>query len=219
MAELQGGPFGPKSTFRLIVVTPDRVELPEDRTEYLISNLRTDEHDCMVWHAKTPPATQLEIALLYARRPRIEQAYREVKQHLGWTHCQARSDIALRRHWALGCTAFCLLHWEAAQQTDEPPTSGTPNDQTRSAAAAQPLTWRWSVALRRVRGYLEPFVWVWRAWHALTAAPPPRRLLALLNPWVTGTHSISMPLESVQNAFCPPSQRTTNKGCAQNRVG
>jgi SRSO17 transposase len=178
VAELQGGPFGPLQTFRLVVVTPDPVELPEDRTEYLISNLRTDDQDTMVWHAKTPPATLFEIALLYARRPRIEQAYREVKQHLGWTHCQARSDIALRRHWALVCVAFCFLHWEATQHTDDSFTPGPSDDPHRSAAALSPPTW--STALRRVRAYLEPFVWVWRAWHAFTTASPPKTLLALL---------------------------------------
>lgn len=151
---------------------PDPVELPEDRTEYLSSNLQTDDQDTMVWHAKTLPATLLEIALLYARRPRIEQAYREVKQHLGWTHCQARSDIALRLHWALVCVAFCCLHWEATLEPDDPPISGPSDDPQRSAAVEQPLTW--SAALRRVRAYLEPFVWVWRAWHAFTASPPPK---------------------------------------------
>lgn len=160
------------------MVTPDPIELPEDRTEYLISNLRTDEQDTMVWHAKTPPATLLEIALLYARRPRIEQAYREVKQHLGWTHCQARSDLALRRHWNLVCVAFCFLSWEAAQPTHDDPTTEPQDDEPPSAAVQPPLTW--SAALRRVRCYLEPFVWIWRAWRAFTTAEPPKRLLALL---------------------------------------
>jgi hypothetical protein len=178
VAELQGGPFGPHQTFRLIVVTPDPVKLPEERTEYLISNLRTDDQDTMVWHAKTPPATLLEIALLYARRPRIEQAYREVKQHLGWTHCQARSDLALRRHWNLVCVAFCFLYWEAAQPTDDHPTTEPHDDHPPSAAAEQPPTW--SATLRRVRCYLEPFVWMWRAWRAFTTAEPPKTLLALL---------------------------------------
>ncbi|WP_407542868.1 transposase [Deinococcus radiomollis] len=118
------------------------------------------------------------MALLYARRPRIEQAYREVKQPLGWTHCQARSDIALRRHWALVCVAFCFLHWEATQHTDDAFTPGPSNDPHRSAAALSPPTW--SAALRRVRAYLGPFVWVWRAWHPFTTASPPKTLLALL---------------------------------------
>lgn len=178
VAELQGGPFGPRQTLRLIVVTPDPVNLSEDRTEYLISNLRTDEQDTVVWRAKTPPATLLEIALLYARRPRIEQAYREVKQHLGWTHCQARSDVALRCHWNLVCAEFCFLRWSTEQSTDDDPRTGPHNDQQPSAAAEPPT---WSAALRRVRSYLEPFVWVWRAWRAFTTAEPPNTLRALLS--------------------------------------
>ncbi|WP_371827211.1 transposase [Deinococcus sp. QL22] len=178
VAKRQGGPFGPHQTFRLIVVTPDLVELPEERTEYLISNLREGEQDTMVWHARTLPATLLEIAWLYARRPRIEQADREVKQHLGWTHCQARSDLALRRHWNLVCVVFCFLYWETAQPTHDPPTTEPHDDHQPSAVAQPPPTW--SAALRRVRCYLEPFVWIWRAWRAFTTAEPPNTLLALL---------------------------------------
>ncbi|UQN08467.1 transposase [Deinococcus sp. QL22] len=154
--------------------------MPEDRTEYLISNLRESEQDTVVWQAKTPPASLLEIALLYARRPRIEQAYREVKQHLGWTHCQARSDLALRRHWNLVCIAFCFLYWSTTQPTHDDPTTEPHGDghEPPSAAAQPPLTW--SAALRRVRCYLEPFVWIWQAWGAFTTAEPPKTLLALL---------------------------------------
>jgi len=103
VAEVDGGPFGRNTTLRLVIVTNDPVTLPEKTTEYLISNLRWSEDDAEKWHAKTAPASSEEIALLYARRVVIEQAYREVKQHLGWAQYQVRSDVAMRRHWALVC--------------------------------------------------------------------------------------------------------------------
>lgn len=108
-AELNGGPLGPAKTLRLVVVTSDPVKLPGESTEYLISNLRASDEDQHERHAQTPPATAQEVALLYARRVVVEQAYREVKGHLGWAACQARSDLALRRHWALVCAAFFFL--------------------------------------------------------------------------------------------------------------
>jgi hypothetical protein len=104
---------------RVWVVTRARVPLPADTTQYLITNLREGELDGSPMRVSTPPACSFEVARLYARRPRIEQAYREVKQHLGWTHCQARSDLALRRHWSLVCAAFCFLHWWADQSPQE----------------------------------------------------------------------------------------------------
>ncbi|UBV42713.1 transposase [Deinococcus taeanensis] len=110
-AELAGGPYDPGRALRLVVVTPDPVSLPVDTTQYLITNLRERDQDVSPVRVSTPPASSLEVARLYAWRPRIEQSYREVKQHLGWTHCQARSDVALRRHWSLVCAAFCFLHW------------------------------------------------------------------------------------------------------------
>ena len=111
--------YGPGRPLRLVVVTPDPVSLPADTTQYLITNLREGELDGSPMRVSTPPACSFEVARLYARRPRIEQAYREVKQHLGWTHCQARSDLALRRHWSLVCAAFCFLHWWADQSPQE----------------------------------------------------------------------------------------------------
>lgn len=171
-AELMGGPYGPGRTLRLIVVTPDPVALPSHTTEYLITNLRESEHDTSPRRVTTPPASSLEVALLYARRPRIEQAYREIKQHLGWTHCQARSDIALRRHWSLVCAAFCFLHWWAEHS---PPSKG--DESTQADASHLP---GWSVLLHQVRLWLGPFVWIWQAWRAYSTERPPRRLLQLL---------------------------------------
>ncbi|WP_295819762.1 transposase [uncultured Deinococcus sp.] len=173
LAELSGGPFGTAQSFRLVVVTPDPVALPRETTEYLISNLRVAEEDTSPGRAPGPAATPVEIALLYARRPRIEQAYREVKQHLGWAQCQARSDLALRRHWSLVCAAFCFLYWWGSQ------SQGEETDQREGAAgAAHPPSW--SALLRHVRLWLEPFIWVWRAWRAFSSDRPPQRLRCLL---------------------------------------
>ncbi|MFC3605402.1 transposase [Deinococcus soli (ex Cha et al. 2016)] len=119
------------------------------------------------------PAASLEVALLYARRPRIEQAYREVKQHLGWTHCQARSDMALRRHWSLVCAAFCFLHW-----WNEHTPQGEGETSQRADVRHPP---RWSTLLHQVRLWLEPFVWVWQAWRAFSTERPPRPLFLLLD--------------------------------------
>lgn len=84
-AELAGGPYGHGRALRLVVVTTDPLSLPADTTEYLITNLRDGALDGSPMRVSTPAACSFEVALLYARRPRIEQAYREIKQHLGWT--------------------------------------------------------------------------------------------------------------------------------------
>lgn len=144
----------------------DTLTLPEEHTIYMISNLRVDAQVELIWHVSTPPASPVEVATLYVRRPRIEQAYREVKQHLGWTHCQARSDVALRRHRSLVCTAFCFLLWIEAHHSKE-----------EHEGANQP----WSTTLHAVRGRLEPFTWVWRCWRAFSDGDPPRRVIALLD--------------------------------------
>lgn len=178
-AEVSGGPYGPGRPLRLIVVTPDPVTLPHGTTEYLITNFRQSEQDASLGRVLLPPASSLEVALLYARRPRIEQAYREVKQHLGWTHCQARSDIALRRHWSLVCAAFCFLHWWDEHSPDRESRASQWTD------AVHPPSW--STLLHQVRLWLEPFVWVWQAWRAYSTERPPRRLFHLLDQVGRGT--------------------------------
>jgi hypothetical protein len=38
----------------------------------------------------------------------------------------------------------------------------------------------WSEALRAVRGWLEPWIMLWRYWRAFTNLPPPKELRVLL---------------------------------------
>src|SRR5439155_379328 len=39
----------------------------------------------------------------------------------------------------------------------------------------------WPQALRRVRGWLDPWTFLWRCWRAWSTAPPPSELQALLD--------------------------------------
>jgi hypothetical protein len=39
----------------------------------------------------------------------------------------------------------------------------------------------WPVTLRRVRGWLDPWTFLWRCWRAWSDAPPPPELQALLD--------------------------------------
>ena len=38
----------------------------------------------------------------------------------------------------------------------------------------------WPEALRAVRGWLEPWIMLWRYWRAFSGMPPPKELKALL---------------------------------------
>ena len=39
----------------------------------------------------------------------------------------------------------------------------------------------WPMTLRRVRGWLDPWTFLWRCWRAWSNAPPPPELQALLD--------------------------------------
>lgn len=108
--EVVAGPYGPGGRRRAVVVTTDPGMLPEHNTWYLLTNLPTPD---TARSAATPlaPADLPEIVRLYGLRMWVEQSYKQVKQRLGWSQYQVRSDRAMRRHWELVCCAFCFCWW------------------------------------------------------------------------------------------------------------
>jgi len=51
----------------------------------------------------------------------------------------------------------------------------------REGSRRRPLLGSWPEALRAVRGWLEPWVMLWRYWRAFSNKPPPPELRALLD--------------------------------------
>ena len=147
-----------------------------------------------------------EIVRLYGLRNWVEQQYKHVKQSLGWSQYQVRTDRAMRRHWALVQCAFAFCWWA---ETRAPVR--TPQEQTTTLAAPPverdgergekvartprspwPRPWRcWPVALRRVRAWLEPAWVLWRCWRAWSDQPPPPPLQALLD-WLRAGHPLPL---------------------------
>lgn len=76
---------------------------------------------------------------LYGLRVWVEQSYKQVKQGLGWTEYQVRSDLAIRRHWQLACCAFSFCWW-ALDQEDGPALTLNEARQPASAARTLPAT-------------------------------------------------------------------------------
>jgi DDE superfamily endonuclease len=117
-AEAALGGWGPDGIRRLVVATADPGTLPDKATWYLVTNLPRPggprEAD-----SPYPAASLAEITRIYAIRNWIEQSYKQVKDELGWADFQVRSDLAIRRHQALVCCAFCFC-W-AAWFADHPP--------------------------------------------------------------------------------------------------
>ncbi|WP_406313243.1 hypothetical protein OHA77_33050 [Streptosporangium sp. NBC_01639] len=105
------GGYGPHQAIRLIVATADPATLPAKATWYLATNLPRPGGPRAA-AASFPPADLAEIVRLYGLRTWIEQGYKQVKDELGWTDFQVRSDAAIRRHWVLVMCAFTFC-WHA----------------------------------------------------------------------------------------------------------
>lgn len=189
--------FGTEKHSRLVVATTDPATLPHLTSWYLATNLpapvssRADE-------SRLEPANLAEVVRFYALRNWIEQSYKQVKNTLGWAHYQVRKDIAIRRHWQMVCLAFTFCWWESSDFLEAESSPGVilgkekhvPSAQTstadggkRSRARLKSPCLSWSLALRRVRAWLEPYVMLMRYWRAFSDLPPPTELRVLLE-WV-----------------------------------
>jgi SRSO17 transposase len=113
--EVTAGPYGPDKPERVVVATIDPHTLPTLSTWYLVTNLpapgATRAPDSAL-----PAADLAEVVRLYGVRHWVEQSYKQTKYALGWSDYQVRSDLAIRRHWALVCCAFAFCWYNLSQQ-------------------------------------------------------------------------------------------------------
>jgi hypothetical protein len=114
------GPYGPERPQRLVIATPDPATLPESATWYLATTLPVAEADLA------------EVVRLYGLRQWVEQSYKQVKGSLGWSQYQVRSDVAMRRHWALVQCAFVFCWWAETRT----PQVASPREHGEAQAAA-----------------------------------------------------------------------------------
>jgi hypothetical protein len=182
--EVDVGPYGPQRERRAVVATTDPERLPDKSTWYLVSNLPHPDSELAIKN-DLAAADLSEIVRLYGLRMWVEQSYKQVKHVLGFSDYQVRSDLAIRRHWQLVCVAFSFCWWsyghlptEEQTETEDAPAASVSGRGKRRRPEVS-----WPEALRAVRGWLEPWVMLWRYWRAFCGMPPPLELKALLD-WV-----------------------------------
>jgi hypothetical protein len=165
-----------------VVATTD--PLPKGSSWYLLTNLARPAS------RRAQQAQLAEIVGAYGLRNRVEQGYKQVKDELGWADFQVRSDRAIRRHWTLVCLAFSFCwhagHAQTAASPDQVAARGGPSNvsiQTGTGPWVAGVGVSWPQALRRVRAWLAPWVWLQRCWRGWSASPPPRQLQRALD-WV-----------------------------------
>lgn len=196
--------YGPEETARLAAVSTDPRTLPTSSTWYLVSNLPAPDS----WRGQQSPLEEAglaEVVRLYGLRQWVEQSYRQIKGELGFSDFQVRSDLAIRRHWEMVFCAFSFCWWAYKHQYEvafsDPAPEARPATEKRPASEeAGGKEWEseeekpppsWPVALRWVRGWLDPWVMLMRYWRSWSKAPPPPQLRALLEAVHRG-HSLDL---------------------------
>jgi hypothetical protein len=142
------------------------------------------------------PADLSEIVRLYGLRNWVEQGYKQLKQELGWAHFGRLhgalrpgdpSPLAPRLLRLLLLLAGLVRHRAAAGHGGARCTRRLRHqlgagDGENGAGADRPVArGLLATALRHVRGWLDPWTFLWRCWRAWSTAPPPPQLLALLD--------------------------------------
>ena len=130
------GPYGPERLERAVMVTTDPRQLPALTTWYLLTNLPAVGSERAAMSSLTP-ASLGEIVRLYGLRMWVEQSYKQVKHALGWAEYQVRSDVAIRRHWALVWCAFSFCWWHLGQGALHAP-AGQHDVEAPASEASQP---------------------------------------------------------------------------------
>ena len=113
--EVRAGPFGPDKPERVVVATTDPCTLPTLSTWFLVTNLPAPG-SARAKESALAAADLTELVRLYGLRQWVEQSYKQTKHALGWHEYQVRSDLAIRRHWALVCCAFSFCWYHASRQ-------------------------------------------------------------------------------------------------------
>ncbi len=134
--EVEAGPYGREKPQRVLVATTDPRTLPTLSTWHLVTNLPAPG-STQAAQSSLAPADVAEIVRLYGLRQWVEQSYKQTKYALGWHEYQVRSDVAIRRHWALVCCAFTFCWYNASQQSPAlAPTAGERERDSDPAPAA-----------------------------------------------------------------------------------
>ena len=135
--EVEAGPYGPQKPRRVLVATTDPRTLPTLSTWYLITNLPAPSTAQAV-QSTLAGADAAEIVRLYGLRQWVEQCYKQTKYALGWSEYQVRSDLAMRRHWALVCCAFAFCWYNQSQQGPAPAPVAVEHDSGPVAEGPSP---------------------------------------------------------------------------------
>jgi SRSO17 transposase len=113
--EVEAGPYGSEKPQRVLVATSDPRTFPSLSTWYLVTNLPAPGTQ-QAAQSTLAAADVAEIVRLYGLRMWVEQSYKQTKYALGWHEYQVRSDLAIRRHWALVGCAFAFCWYNLSQQ-------------------------------------------------------------------------------------------------------
>ena len=137
--DIVAGPYGPETPQRALVVTTDPRTRPPRSTWYLVTNLPAPG-TAQATRSTLLAADVTEIVRLYGVRMWVEQSYKQTRYALGWSDYQVRSDLAMRRHWALVCCAFsfCWSHQSQQGVAACAPAGEDPGGLPRVAAAGAP---------------------------------------------------------------------------------
>ena len=205
--EIKAGPYGPDKTERAVVATTDPQKLPDPTTWYLVTNLPAPTQH-VGSEPPFPPAN-------------LEEVIRHnAAAYVGGTELQTHQTCALagpstrcaatRRSDGIGNSSAALSPFAGIISAIPLPARRTnsrsylrwkisraflprPREREKKISAGKDVRPQvsWPMALRAVRGWLEPWIMLRRYWSGWSSQPPPPAVQLLLR-WVEKGHAIPL---------------------------
>lgn len=169
--------FGKRRTLRYWTITTDPLNLPENSTWFLMSNL--------------PKASDQAVGNLYGLRTWVEYGFKQCKNHLGWADFRLTSYEQIERWWEVVSSAYLMvtLQFGGLDSSDD---QGSGQQQAGLLDKFSQHPWwnqtqGWKHRLNNLQLVIQPYVYfcLIKPWLKVFEIPPLKtgfgRLIAIMN--------------------------------------
>ena len=139
--------FGKRRNIRYWQITTDNIELPENTTWFIMTNL--------------PGNIQKSVGNTYGLRTWIEYGFKQVKDELGWADYRLTSYEEIEKWWEIVCSACLMVSLQSNvfKQADKQ-LSSNPKEQESKFSQHQwwDKSYGWKNVLNNLRLIIQPYI-------------------------------------------------------------
>jgi hypothetical protein len=140
--------FGKRRTIRYWQITTDKVELPQNSTWYVMTNL--------------PGEIYKSVGNIYGLRTWIEYGFKQVKDELGWADYRVTNYQEIEKWWEIVCSAYLMISLQSDIFKSLSPESASSKPCPLEAKFKQHQWWDkgvgWKNVLNNLHLVIQPYI-------------------------------------------------------------